>query len=113
MSLAAHVRFIKCCSTVTKHAARGFPPFHLICGLCHADVAVEEESGVAWWIGGLGLKSTLLQALLNVSVTVKNVVVKYMAPQSVATLTCTRLSLFSATLGDRALQEVSQHIMIP
>ena len=56
-----------------------------------------------WWLGGF--KGTLLRALANVSVTVNNVVVKYLAPRSVATLTCTRLATFTADLGDSAISE--------
>ncbi len=51
------------------------------------------------------MQGTLLAALANVSVIVNNVVVKYMAPRSVATITCTRLATFTADLGDSALFE--------
>ncbi len=63
-----------------------------------------STGGVPWWLGGF--KGTLLRALANVSVTVNNVVVKYLAPRSVATLTCTRLATFTADLGDGAISEV-------
>ena len=68
-----------------------------------AEVAATA-GGVPWWMSGL--KGTLLRALANVSVTVNNVVVKYLAPRSVATLTCTRLATFTADLGESALTEV-------
>ena len=60
--------------------------------------------GVPWWLSGF--KGTLLRALANVSVTISNVVVKYLAPCSVATLTCTRLATFTAELNDHAISEV-------
>ena len=50
--------------------------------------------------------SLVLQAAANISVTVTNVVVKYQAPASVATLTATRLALFSAGPDESALPEV-------
>lgn len=59
-----------------------------------------------WWIGGLGLKTALMQALLNVSVTVKNVVLKYTAPASSFTLTCPRISLCTTFLRDGDQPEV-------
>ena len=71
-----------------------------------AGAAAEVEAtagGVPWWLSGF--KGTLLRALANVSVTINNVVVKHLAPRSVATLTCTRLATFTADLSDSAISE--------
>ena len=67
-------------------------------GICLTGVVMQMSSASSTLCAVV--QGTLLAALANVSVTVNNVVVKYMAPHSVATLTCTRLAVFTADLGD-------------
>lgn len=55
----------------------------------------ELDGGASTWIGSL--TSLLLRVLFNVSITVNNVVVKYVAPSAVATLTCQSLHIRTAT----------------
>lgn len=45
--------------------------------------------------------SLFMQALFNVTLTVNNVVVKYIAPQTITTMTCGAIKCFTASDGWR------------
>jgi hypothetical protein len=63
-------------------------------------VAGGEETAGGGWLGSI--TSLLLRALFNVSVRINNLVVKYLAPTSVATLTCQSIHVHTALDGWQA-----------
>ena len=65
----------------------------------------DEAAGGGGWLGSI--TSLLLRALLNVSLRVNNLVVKYLAPTSVASLTCQSIHLHTATDNWQAALSVS------
>lgn len=79
-------RFVNCHCTTTLSDGR------FETALLQAD---QEDAAGSGWLGSF--TSLLLHTLFNVSIKVNNVVVKYLAPTSVATLTCQSFHISTAT----------------
>lgn len=56
--------------------------------------------------------SLFMQALFNTSVSIKNIVVKYRAPQTLSTLTCGALDVYTAAGAWRLALKVSRCCLV-